>query len=123
MLPEDLAKIHTGRDLHTHEPHLGVFIQRRANGLVRIGFDLWRLDVNLRPAVLERLENLWNREAMGLSTSMRRSVARRVHISKSFARFEVRPETVEAWKAELAAILENPDSFEPISPRYQREQP
>jgi len=113
--PEDSAKIHTGLDRESHEPNVGVYIVQRPNDLVRVGFDLWKIDANLRPSVLERLESRWReREAVNLSKSMVRRVGRRVHISKSFARFEVSVHRLEEWKAELESILSDPNTYESI---------
>ncbi len=33
-----------------------MYIVRRPNGLLRMGFDIWKLNANLRPAVIERME-------------------------------------------------------------------
>ena len=52
--PEDDAHFRTGRD-QEGERHLGVYMVPRRNGMVRVGFDLWRLDLNLRPEIIERL--------------------------------------------------------------------
>lgn len=114
MTPEDAAKMHTGYDRETHEPNVGIYIVRRPNGLLRIGFDLWKINANLCPAVIERLEKRWRQEAASLSKSMLRHVSHRAHFSKSFARFEVLPERVEPWKDELSAVLSSPESYEPI---------
>jgi hypothetical protein len=111
MSPEDLAHFHTGYDRETREPNIGIYIIRRPNGLLRIGFDLHRLDFNLRRETVERLRQCWSDEAANLSNPLRRSVERRAHFSKSFAQFEVEPRRVEAWKDELIASLENPESF------------
>jgi hypothetical protein len=89
-------------------------VERRPNGLLRIGFDLWRLSVNLQPAVIERLQDRWRRESETLSKSLLRSAQRRSHFSKSFGRFEVASERLEEWKSELAAVLSNPESYERI---------
>jgi hypothetical protein len=112
--PEDEAHAYTGFDRTTREPSVGVYIVRRPNGLLRIGFDLWRLSVNLQPAVIEHLQNRWRREAATLSKSMLKSVLRRGHFSRSFLRFESSPEHLEEWKSELAAVLSNPDSYQRI---------
>jgi hypothetical protein len=111
--PEDEAHHFTGYDRVTHEACVGIYITRRPNGLLRIGFDLWRLNANLRPENIERIEKRWRREAAGLSKSMLRSVLRRSHFSKSFMRFEISPEQLEGWKAEFESVLSDPASFEP----------
>jgi hypothetical protein len=111
---EDEAHAFTGFDHTTHEPSVGVYVERRSNRLLRIGFDLWRLSVNLCPAVIQRLQNRWRQESGALSKSLLRSAERRSHFSKSFARFEISPERLEAWKSELAAVLSNPDSYQRI---------
>jgi hypothetical protein len=115
MSPEDEAKMYTGYDRENHEPNVGVYIVRRPNGLVRVGFDLWKIDANLRPSIIERIANRWQRrEAVNLSASQLRAVGRRVHISKSFARFEISVHRLEEWRTELESILSNPESYESI---------
>ena len=115
--PEDEAHFHTGFDHETHEPSVGIYIERRPNGLLRIGFDIWKLSLNLRPAVIERVENRWRQEAASFSKSLLRSTSRRSHFSNSFARFEIAPERLEAWKAELEHVLSNSESYECVSRR------
>lgn len=112
---EDEAKSCTGYDRQTHEPHLGLFILKRPNGLLQLGFDLVKLDWNLRPDTIERLKARWRAEAATFSKPLLRSAERRAHFSKSFAEFEVAPENVEGWKAALGAILENPASYESVT--------
>lgn len=119
---EDEAHQYTGFDRTTREPSVGVYIVRRPNGLMRIGFDLWRLSVNLQPAAIERIENRWRQEALSLSKSMLKSVGRRSHFSKSFARFEISPERIEEWKNELESVLSNPDSYENIERKPMSDQ-
>jgi hypothetical protein len=115
MTPEDEAHLRTGYDRETREPNIGVYMVRRGNGLFCIGFDLWKIDLNLRPSAVEHLERRWQqREAVNLSPSMLRRVGRRVHISKSFARFEISIHRVDEWRLELTAILSNPESYEQI---------
>jgi len=115
MSPEDEAHFHTGYDRETHEPSVGVYIVRRPNGLFRIGFDIFRLNVNLRPAIVERIESRWQqREAVNLPKSMLRRVGQRLHFSKSFAQFEISLHRLEEWQSELSAILSNPESYEKI---------
>jgi hypothetical protein len=111
--PEDEAHAFTGFDRITREPSVGVYVTRRPNGLLRIGFDLWRLNVNLQPSAIERIERRWRQEATSLSKSMLRSAGRRSHFSKSFIRFEISPEQLEGWKAEFESVLSDPASFEP----------
>jgi hypothetical protein len=111
--PEDEAHHFTGYDRVTDEACVGIYIVRRPNGLLRIGFDLWRLNANLRPENIERIQKRWRREAAGLSKSMLRSVLRRSHFSKSFMRFEISPEQLEGWKAGFESVLSDPASFEP----------
>jgi hypothetical protein len=111
---EEEARDCTGYARETAEPHVGVYVVRRQNGLVRLGLDLWKLSVNLRPAVIEHLERRWRQEAAAFSKSLFRTVGRRVHFSKSFARFEIAPERLEAWKLELESVLSDPDTYESI---------
>jgi len=112
--PEDEAHQFTGFDRATREPSVGVYIVKRPNGLMRVGFDLWRLGVTLQPAAIERLQDRWHQEAGALSKSLLRSAGRRPHFSESFARFEVAAERLEEWKSELSAVLSNPESYERI---------
>jgi hypothetical protein len=119
LTPDDDARLHTGFDRETREPSLGVSIVRRPNGLVRVAFDLARLDVRLHPSAIERLEARWRGEAASLSRSLLRSVNRRAHFARSFVQFEVAPENVEGWKRTLEARLSNPDSYESIEPRTE----
>jgi hypothetical protein len=76
--------------------------------------------VNLRPAAIESLERRWREHAASLSKSLQRSAARRAHFSKSFASFEIAPESIEEWKDDLAAVLENPASYESIAPGMEQ---
>jgi hypothetical protein len=114
LTPEDEAKMFSGHDRVTHEPYIGVYVVRRQNGLLCVGFDLWKLNVNLCPAAIERIRTRWDQAAAGLLKSMLRSAQRRSHFSKSFARFEISPGQLEGWKAELESILCDPASFEPL---------
>ena len=117
MTPQDEAHACTGRDRETDEVTLGISISPRPNGLMKVEFDLFRLGANLRPETIERLRARWAKEASTFSKLLQKSVNRRAHFSKSFAQFEVSPERLEAWKSELSAVLENPDSYEPIESR------
>jgi hypothetical protein len=114
---EDEAHSFAGFDRTTREPSVGIYIARRPNGLLRVGVDLWRLGVNFQPAVIERLQNRWRREAATLSKSMLQSALRRSHFSKSFLRFEISPERLEEWKSELESVLSDPASFESLERR------
>jgi hypothetical protein len=115
LTAEDAARLHTGVNRETREASVGVYVERRPNDLVRVGFDLWRIGSNLRPPVVERLERRWRqREEVNLSKSMLRSVCRRAHISRSFARFEISLHRLEEWKSELSAVLSNPESYEQL---------
>jgi hypothetical protein len=114
LTPEDEAHDFTGFNRETNEVNVGIYATRRPNGLVRVGFDVWRIGANLRPLAIERLENRWRQEATSLSKSLFRSASRRSHFSKSFARFEIAPERLEAWRCELESILSNPDAYESI---------
>jgi hypothetical protein len=114
MSSEDEAHSRTGYDGETHEPSIGIYVTRRPNELLRIGFDIFKLNVNLRRPVIERIESRWRQEAASLSKSLLRSVSRRVHFSKSFMRFEVSPERIDAWQLELESILSDPNTYESI---------
>jgi hypothetical protein len=114
MTPEDSAKAHTGFDITTREPHLGVFIVPVGNGLRRIGFDVINLDLNIRDSTMARLEARWREEAASLPKTQLRHLLRRAHFARSFARFELQPDSVERWKDELECVLTNPESYEPL---------
>jgi predicted enzyme related to lactoylglutathione lyase len=65
--------------------------------------------------VIERIASRWQqREAVNLSPSMLRAVGRRVHISKSFARFEISLHRLEEWRLELESILSDSNTYESI---------
>jgi hypothetical protein len=117
MTPEDSAKAHTGYDIATREPHLGVFIVPVGNGFRRIGFDVIRLDLNIRDSTRARLEQRWREQSASLPKTQLRHLLRRAHFARSFARFEVQPESVEEWKHELECVLTNSESFEPLERR------
>src|SRR5206468_2679846 len=112
MSCEDEAHGFTGFNRETREPNVGIYIESRPNGLVRVGFDLWKLDANLRPAVIERIESRWRQEADRLSKPLLRHAARRAHFSKSFMRFEISSERIDEWNLELESFLSDPDSYE-----------
>jgi hypothetical protein len=114
LTPEDDAHGFTGFNCETRETNVGVYVTKRPNALLRIGFDLWKLSANLQPAVTARLERRWTREASTFSKPLQRSASRSAHFSKSFVRFEIAPERVEEWKAELSAVLSNPESYEQL---------
>ena len=113
--PEEEARASTGYSRDAHEPNVGIYLVPRPNGLVRVGFDLWKLDVNLRPEIVEGMEARWRAEAVSFSKSLLKSVLRRSHFSKSFARFEISPDRLEQWKEELESILSNPESYDVIA--------
>jgi len=117
LTSEDEAKMFSGHDRETHEPSIGVYVVRRSNALLCVGFDLWKINLNLSPAAIARIEKRWRQEATGLSKSLLRSAQRRSHFSKSFARFEISPERIEGWKAELESVLSDPASFETLERR------
>jgi hypothetical protein len=111
---EEEGRLHTGYTRDSHEPSVGVYIVPRPNRLFRIGFDLWKLDVSLRPEIVERMKTRWSAEAASFSKSLLKSASRRSHFSKTFAQLEVSPAHLEGWKEELAALLSNPASYTPI---------
>ncbi len=112
---EDEARHATGCNRETRAASVGVYILPKGNGLVCVGFDLWKIDANLRPSAVEHFESQWRqREAANLSKSRLRHAQRRSHFSKSFARFEVSPDRLEDWKAELSAVLSNPESYQSL---------
>jgi hypothetical protein len=117
--PEDDAHYHTGYPLGTQKPNLGISIVPRANGLVRIAFDLIRIDFNLRASVIEELRNHWLSQSAGLSKPLLKSASRRAHFSKTFASFEVEPSRLDGWKRKLSIILSDPKNFDLIDPRNQ----
>jgi|HubBroStandDraft_6_1064221.scaffolds.fasta_scaffold702471_2 hypothetical protein len=112
--PEDMARIHTGYDRESREPHLGVYIVPVSNGLVRIGFDVFRLSLHIRDSIVERLQSRWRGEAASLPKTLLRRLYRRTHFSRSFAKFEVQPEDLGRWKEELECVLTNPDTYESL---------
>jgi hypothetical protein len=113
MTPEDEAQLHTGYDQETREPIVGVYVIRRPNGLVRIGWNLWELNTNLQPSVIEQLKNRWRqREATNFSKSMLREIDRRTYFSRAFAQFEIAPERLGEWKLELLSVLSEAGSYE-----------
>jgi hypothetical protein len=114
MTPEDGARLHTGYDRETREPHLGVYIVPVSNGLVRIGFDVFRLNLQIRESTIDRLQHRWRDEAAALPKTLLRRLYRRTHFSRSFAKFEVQPEDVERWKEELECVLSNPETYESL---------
>jgi hypothetical protein len=112
VTPKEAANDFTGRDRDSHEPRIGVFIAPRSNGMVQVGFDLWRLDRNLTEPTCQRLRELFAIRSAGWSKPEHRYSRHRAHFSKSFAEFVVRREDVDAWKDELSGVLSNPGSFE-----------
>jgi hypothetical protein len=112
--PEDAARLHTGYDRGTREPHLGVYVVPVSNGLVRIGFDVFRLNLQIRESTIDRLQRRWREGAAALPKTLLRRLYRRTHFSRSFAKFEVQPEDVERWKEELECVLSNPETYESI---------
>jgi hypothetical protein len=114
MTPEDSARAHTGYDITTREPHLGVYIVPVGNGLRRIGFDVFKLNLNLRESTMERLELRWREQIASLPKTQLRHLLRRAHFARSFAQFEVQPDSVEEWEEELECVLSNPESYESI---------
>jgi hypothetical protein len=114
MTPEDSAKVHTGYNRETHEPHLGVYIVPVGNGFRPIGFDVFKLNLKLRESTIERLEQRWREQSASLPKTQLRHPLRRAYFSPSFARFEVQPENVERWKDELECVLTNPESYESL---------
>ena len=110
--PEDEARFHTGFNVGTGEPSIGIYLVPRPNGLTRIGFDLWRLGSTFRRDVVERLQTRWNRESAVLSKSLLKSASRRSHFSPSFLRCEIQPDRVEGWKREFEETLTDLTSFE-----------
>jgi hypothetical protein len=114
ITPKEAAQDHTGFAHATRECHVGVYVVPVSNGLVRLGFDLWRLDMNLKPSVCERLEQCLRSRVTGLSKSQLRYFYRHSHVSRSHADFVVRPEDLSGLKDELSAILSDLGSYEAI---------
>lgn len=115
LTPEDDAHGFTGFNRETNEASVGVYATKRPNDLLRIGFDIFKLSANLRPAVIERIKKQWQqREAVNLSPPLLRAVGRRVHVSKSFAQLEISIHRLAEWESELSAILSNPESYESL---------
>jgi hypothetical protein len=118
LTAEDEAKRATGHNRETKEPSIGVYVLPPKNGRVKVGFDLWRLSANLKPAILKQLENLWRSEDAPLfSKTALRALDRKVHFSASFVTVVTLPERVAFWTDEFVSVLSNPDSFEPLERR------
>jgi hypothetical protein len=118
LTAEDEAKRATGHNRETKAPSIGVYVIRTNGGRVKVGFDLWRLSANLRPAVLKQLENRWRSDDAPLfSKAALRTLDRRVHFSASFVTVVTLPEHVSFWTDELVSVLSSPESFEPLERR------
>jgi hypothetical protein len=114
---EDEARLATGFNRETKEPSVGIYVAPQ-NGRLTIGFDLWRLGVNLAPTVLNRLQSLWHSEDAPLfSKTALRALDRKVHFSASFVTVVTLPERVAFWTDELVSVLSSPDSFESLERR------
>jgi len=113
---KDDARYHTGYSAGSRKANVGIFVVPRANGLARIGFDLIRIDVNLRAAAIEELRARWTTESANLSKQLFKSVSRRSHFSKTFAEFEVEPRFVVGWKRKLTAVFSDGNNLEHIRP-------
>jgi hypothetical protein len=84
MTPEDMARAHTGYERESREPHLGIYIVPVGNGLTRIGFDVFKLNLQLRESTIERLQRRWREEAALLPKTLLRRVLGRTHLARSF---------------------------------------
>jgi hypothetical protein len=104
----------TGRGRDSHEPRIGVFVAVLQGGMARLGFDLWRLDVNLTESACERLRALHAARSARWSKAELRRTRDRVHFAKTFGEFVVKREDVEEWKDELSHVLSDPGSYEAI---------
>jgi hypothetical protein len=117
---QDESHFGTGYDRSTHEPKIGIYILRKSADRIKIGCDLARVDVNLKPTVLEKLEEQWRSgDAALFSKSALRNVSRKVHFSRSFVTIICVPERLSFWRSELESILSDPFSFDPIPPYRQ----
>lgn len=114
LTAQEAAKEFTGRDRDSHELRIGVFVSPRSNGMVQLGFSLWRLDKNLAEPTREHLRELHASRSSGWSHDELRYSRSRVHFSKTFAEFVVRHEDLDDWKDELSRVLCDPASFEAI---------
>jgi hypothetical protein len=114
LTAQEAAKEFTGRDRESRELRVGVFVSPRSNGMVQLGFDLWRLDSNLTESTCEHLRKLHVSRSSGWSKAELRYSRDRAHFSKSFAEFVVRQDDLDAWKDELTNVLSAPGSFEPL---------
>jgi hypothetical protein len=110
----EAAQMHTGGSHATGDRHLGVFVIPISNGLIRVGLDLWRLDMNLRPPTVERLERRLRSLSAKLTKSQLRYFDRHTHISRTVVDVVVMAEEVDAWKDELSGVLTDPGSFEAL---------
>ena len=117
---QDESHFGTGYDRATHEAKIGIYVLRKSADRIKIGCDLARVDVNLKPAVLEKLEEQWKSgDAALFSKSALRNVSRKIHFSRSFVTIICLPERLNFWRSELESILSNPFSFDPIPPYRQ----
>jgi hypothetical protein len=114
LTAQESAKEFTGRDKDSRELRIGVFVSPCSNGMVQLGFDLWRLDSNLTESTCEHLRKLHVSRSSGWSKSELRYTRDRVHFSKTFAEFIVRHEELDEWKEELSRTLSDHASFEAI---------
>jgi hypothetical protein len=111
VTPREEAHFHTGYNRASGDVHIGAFVEPRKNGLVRVGFDVIRLDLDLRPQVIERIRDRWTAESARFSKPLLKSASCRAHFSKTFAEFEISPTQLESWKEELTSILSESGSF------------
>lgn len=113
MTAKDAANLHTGSS-SDGQSHVGVFFSPRQNGMVEVGFSLWRLAANLTPATCEQLREHFVSRSRAWSKSELRYSRDRVHFAKTFAEFVVREGEVDEWKVELSVVLSDPGSYEAI---------
>lgn len=109
MEPADEARLGTGFDLETDEPEVGIAITKRGVDTVEIAFDLIRLGMKLRPAIVERLREKWESQ---LSAKTPQRLRARSHFSVSFAQFSTHRQRVEDWRQFLDTILSDLSSYQ-----------
>lgn len=103
----------TGRSRESGEMTVCVGLRKRHNGLIEVSFDLWRLDSDLSPETINRLEQQW----LSLCASLPRSVQRKIgyaSFGRCFSTFHIPIEQAEDWRSFLGAVLSDASSYTPI---------
>lgn len=100
----------TERNRDSGEMTVCVGLRNRHNGLIEVSFDLWRLDSDLSPETINRLEQQW----LSLCASLPHSVQRKIGYA-SFGRcsssLHIPIEQAEDWREFLQGVLSDPASY------------